>query len=302
MPQDRQCHRSDVIEGDVRAALDEGSCLGTEDEVLAGSCAGSPADPFVDEVGSAGAVGAGAGGEFHGVAGDVFGDGDLLHDLLEGLKLLAGKEAMHGLFFATRGEGDDGDFFVLAEVIDDDVQHEAVELRFGQRVGAFHLDGVLRGENEEGLGEMHGVSGDGDLMLLHGLQQRGLGLRRRAVDLIREDHVGKDGAFVEDHATPLLGILQDLRAGDVGGHEVGRELDAVEAEVEDIGHGFDQQRLRQTGSAGDEAMPACEQSDEHLINDLNLSDDDLANFSGHFLSYPSDHLDDLFFWQCYGGG
>ena len=37
MPKHRQRHRSDVIKGDVGAALDEGSRLCAEDEVLAGS-------------------------------------------------------------------------------------------------------------------------------------------------------------------------------------------------------------------------------------------------------------------------
>ena len=275
------------------AALDKGSCFGTEDDVLAGSGAGSPADPFVDEVGGAGAVGAGAGGEFDGVAGDVFGNGHLFHDLLKGQELIATEEAMHGLFFATRRTGDDGDFFVLAEVVDDDVQHEAVELCLGQRIGAFHLDWVLCGEHKEGLREMHRVSGDGDLMLLHGLQQRSLGFGRRAVDLIREDHVGKDGAFIEDHAAALVGVFEDLRAGDVGGHEIGRELDAVEAEVEDIGHGFHQQRLRQTGCASDQAVAARDQGDEHLIHDILLANDDLADFRKEPPAYSGHHLDNL---------
>jgi hypothetical protein len=34
-------------------------------------------------------------------------------------------------------------------------------------------------------------------------------------------------------ALPVVAVLlDDLRAGDVGGHQVGRELDAVEAEVQ----------------------------------------------------------------------
>jgi len=293
VPQDRQRQGADVIKGDVGAALDEGSGLRAEDEVLAGTCSCSPADPFVDEVGGARAVRARRCSEFDGVAGDVFGDGDFLYDLLECLELLAGEEPMDRLFFATGGAGDDGDFFVLAEVVDDDVQHEAVELSLWQRVGAFHLDGVLCGEHEEGLGEMHGVSGDGDLMLLHRFEQRGLGLRRRAVDLIREDHVSKDGAFVEDHAAALLSIFEDLRAGDVGGHEIGRELDAIKAEIEDISYSFHQQRLCQTGCAGDEAMPARDEGDEHLIHDLMLADDDLTDLGEEPLANSGHHFDDL---------
>ena len=32
-----------------------------------------------------------------------------------------------------------------------DLEHEAVELGFGQRIGAFLLDGVLRGQHEKRL-------------------------------------------------------------------------------------------------------------------------------------------------------
>jgi hypothetical protein len=36
-------------------------------------------------------------------------------------------------------------------VIEDHLEHEAIELGFGQRVGALQLDRVLGGEDEEGL-------------------------------------------------------------------------------------------------------------------------------------------------------
>jgi hypothetical protein len=60
---------------------------------------------------------------------------------------------MDGLGLGRRGLVTTGDLVVLAEVVDDDVEHEPVELGFRQRVGAFHLDGVLRGEHEERLGQ-----------------------------------------------------------------------------------------------------------------------------------------------------
>ena len=55
--------------------------------------------------------------------------------------------------------------------------HEAVSLRLGEGVGAFHLDRVLRGDHHEGRGEVVGRGVDGDLTLLHALEQRRLGLR-----------------------------------------------------------------------------------------------------------------------------
>ena len=58
--------------------------------------------------------------------------------------------------------------FLLLRVVDDDLEHETVYLRLGQRVGAFLLDGVLRGHDEEGGGELVGRFADGHLSLLHG--------------------------------------------------------------------------------------------------------------------------------------
>ena len=37
-------------------------------------------------------------------------------------------------------------------------EHEPVELRLGQRIGAFLLDGVLRGQDEERIGQLDGAA------------------------------------------------------------------------------------------------------------------------------------------------
>ena len=73
-------------------------------------------------------------------------------------------------------------------------------------------------------------------------------------------------------------FVEDLGAGDVGGHQVGRELDALEAQIEDLRQRLDQQRLGQPGHAGDQAMAAAEQRHQHFIDDVVLPDDDLAQF------------------------
>ena len=66
-------------------------------------------------------------------------------------------------------------------------EQEAVELRLGQRERALELDRVLRREHEERLGQRVRLAVDGDLPLLHRLEQRRLRLRRRAVDLVGEE-------------------------------------------------------------------------------------------------------------------
>jgi hypothetical protein len=77
-------------------------------------------------------------------------------------------------------------------VVHADVEHEAVELGLGQRVGALLLDRVLRRQHEERVGQRVVFAADGDLALLHRLQQRGLRLGRGAVDLVGQHDVGED--------------------------------------------------------------------------------------------------------------
>jgi hypothetical protein len=49
-----------------------------------------------------------------------------------------------------------------------------------------------------------------------------------------------------------------------------------ERQIEDLGERLDEQRLRQAGDAGDQAVASSEQRHQHLIDDLVLADDDLA--------------------------
>ena len=74
----------------------------------------------------------------------------------------------------------------------------------------------------------------GDLMFLHRFQERGLGLGRGAIDFVGKDHVGENGAADECHFSAFTGFLEDFRAGDVGGHEVGGKLDPLEFKVKDL--------------------------------------------------------------------
>ena len=56
-------------------------------------------------------------------------------------------------------------------------------------------------------------------MLLHGLEQRGLGAGAGAVDFVSHQKLGEDRAFDEaERAAAGLGFLQHLRTHDIGGH------------------------------------------------------------------------------------
>ena len=62
-------------------------------------------------------------------------------------------------------------------------------------------------------------------------------------------------------------------AGDVGGHQVGRELDACRLEVEAGGERAGERRLAEPGDALEQRVPAGDQADQHAADGLALADD-----------------------------
>ena len=80
---------------------------------------------------------------------------------------------------------------------------------------------------------------------------------------------------------PGLGFVEDRRAGDVRRHQVGRELDALEGDVEDLADRADHERLGQARHADEQAVAAREDGGEDLLDDLGLADDDAAELLDH---------------------
>ena len=78
-------------------------------------------------------------------------------------------------------------------------------------------------------------------------------------------------------------VLDDFGAGDVGRHQVGRELDALEGQVERLGERAHHERLGQAGHADQQAVAAAEDRHQQLVEDLILADDDLAYLGTQFL-------------------
>ena len=109
-------------------------------------------------------------------------------------------------------------------IVHRDPHQEPVALRLRERVDPLGLDGVLRGDHDEGTGCGHGPPADRDLSLLHHFEQGRLHLGRRTVDLVREDDVGEHGARLDVERFARRPV--DPRAHDVGRDQVGRELDA----------------------------------------------------------------------------
>ena len=78
----------------------------------------------------------------------------------------------------------------------------------------------MSGHDEEEIGELVGLAGDGDLALFHGFEQGGLHFGRGAVDLVREDEVVEDRSGLEAELSFSFGGVVDLGAGDIGGEKV----------------------------------------------------------------------------------
>ena len=168
-----------------------------------------------------------------------------------------------------------------------DAGHEAVALRLGQRVGALHLDRVLGRDDHERRFEVVRRGVDGDLALLHRLQQRGLGLRRGAVDLVADDDVREHRAGLELEVADLL--VEDRDAGDVRRQQVRRELDPAHGAVDRLGQRLGQHRLTDARHVLDQQMPLGQQDGDGDFDDVGFALD-------HGLDGPADparHLGQL---------
>ena len=166
--------------------------------------------------------------------------------------------------------------FGARRIADLQFQHEAVNLRFGQRIRAFLLDRILRGEHQERFVELVSLVANGDLFFLHRFEQRALHLGRRAVDFVGEDEIGEDRAFARGEAAGLR--IVNLRADDVGGQHVRRELQARKFHVHAVRQRFHGERLGQAGHAFEQDMAVGQQADDQPLGQIILPDDDLAEF------------------------
>ena len=168
---------------------------------------------------------------------------------------------------------EDGALGLAVRVADLHAEQEAVELAFGQRVGALELVRVLRGDDEERRAEPAGVAVHRHLPLAHRLEQCGLRARRGAVDLVGEHDLGEQRAGLEDELAGLLAVDGD--ADQVAGQQVGRELDAVELAGEAAGERLGQQRLADAGHVFEQEVPVGEEGDEREPDDLRLAEEHL---------------------------
>src|SRR5580698_8362183 len=92
------------------------------------------------------------------------------------------------------------------------------------------LDGILRGQHQKRIGQRVRVIIHGDLRFVHRFQQRGLRLRRGAIDFVGHDDVRENRPGLEFEF--LRRGIEDADADYVAGQQVGSELNALERAAE----------------------------------------------------------------------
>ena len=187
----------------------------------------------------------------------------------------------------------------LVRIIEDHLEHEPVHLRFGQRIGAFLVNRVFRGEHEERRRQLHRFAAERDLPFLHGFEQRALHFGRRAVDFVGENEVCEDWS-ARGVVFAVLRIVNQ-RADDVRRQQIGRELDAVKFRLHRRRERADGQCLGEAGHAFKQDVAVGEQADEQPIHELFLPDDDAGDFLAQF-GDPRGRLRDLVFQRCAHAG
>ncbi|OIQ63834.1 hypothetical protein GALL_546230 [mine drainage metagenome] len=156
-------------------------------------------------------------------------------------------------------------------VVQPHVEQEAVELRLGQGIGARLLQRILRGQHQKQRRQRMGRAAHGDLVLLHGFEQRGLHLGGRAVDLVGQHDVVKQRAAHKAHRT--VRRVEHLAARQVAGQQVGSELHPLKTGMHPRRQRLDRGGLGQPGQAFEQQVAAGEQADNQPVEQRCLADD-----------------------------
>ena len=120
------------------------------------------------------------------------------------------------------------------------------------------------------------LAGNGDLAFLHHFQQRALHLGGGAVDFVGQYQIGKHRAQHGGEFAAALVI--DAGADQIGRHQIGGELDALEAAAHGARQGGDREGLGQAWHAFDQQMTAGQKCDHDPFQEMILADHDLLHF------------------------
>jgi hypothetical protein len=99
------------------------------------------------------------------------------------------------------------------------------------------------------------------------------------IDFIREEEICEDRALDETaHLATCGGVfLDEVAAGDIAGHEVGGELDAMKLQVEHTREGRGHECLAHAGHAEEQDVAFTQQRQQEQLERFFLAYDDFAN-------------------------
>src|SRR2546428_331967 len=166
---------------------------------------------------------------------------------------------------------EDLDLLFPRRIADVDLQQEAIDLGFRERIGPLVFDWILRGDHEERPVQRERLALQGRLPFLHRLEKGRLGLRRSAVDLVREEDGREDGTPSKDEFAGLA--VEHVRPRDIRRQQVRRKLDAAEREAQARRERLRDQGLRQPRDVFDQEMAVAEDRPQDPFEDRTLADD-----------------------------
>ena len=212
-------------------------------------------------------------------------------ELLEGENLVSREYLGHLGIAVDGGLTDNLHLLVEGWIVESDIEHETVELCLGKRIGAFLLDGVLRGEDKEGVRQRVGSARDCDAMFLHSLEQSRLGLGRGTVDFVGKDDAGEDRPLDE---LEIALTVEDFRTRDVGRHEVGSELDARERKAKGLCQRVDHKGLGQSRDTEKETVSSGENREEEAVDSFLLAHNDFGHLITQFVVFLFEEIEVFF--------
>jgi hypothetical protein len=81
----------------------------------------------------------------------------------------------------------------------------------------------------------------------------------------------------------MIVTLDDHASHDVGGHEIGRELNARILEMQHAAEGSQQRGLAKARDAFQQNVAASQETNQDTVDNVLLADNDLANFLAHLI-------------------
>ena len=197
MTQNAGRHSGHIFCAEMHAATHESQNAAAFDERLRATRRTAIANVAVGDIGRA----------LHaGLRGHDHGDGVILHmrrhdhltaNAFELGNLRAAHDGLQSDFVVLGGDVHNPVEIFARRIFHQNLHQKAIQLRFGQRIGAFHLDRVLRGHHQKRRVQLVAGGAAGDGAFLHRFEQRRLRLWRSAVDFVGQDEIRKDRPLLE---------------------------------------------------------------------------------------------------------